>query len=294
MSVAVRPYAPEAASGVETDPCSPFEHVLELLLRNRGTPFAEIERVLADHPQNVFGHCLRAAIIVRSDDTTARSRLAMSIAALQAMCLDANDPACRHAAAAHAWLQADLALAAERYDAIVRDFPRDILAIVVAHALDFRANRRRRMRDRIAQVLPKWEVTEPGYASVLAMYAFALEENGEYLHAEGVARQALALDPGHPAAIHVVAHVMEMQGRSREGLEFLAATEAAWAEHTGLSIHLAWHRALFHLDANDLNSALATYDLQIANSTISEISALADASALLWRLELRGIELGQR
>src|SRR5262249_148885 len=56
------------------------------------------------------------------------------------------------------------------------------------------------------------------------------------------------IDPGHPGAIHVVTHVLEMRGRAREGLAFLAATESAWAEGTGFSVHLAWHRALFQLD----------------------------------------------
>jgi hypothetical protein len=131
-----------------------------------------------------------------------------------------------------------------------------------------------------------------GYASVLAMYAFALEENGQYGLAERIARRALDLDAGHPGAIHVLAHVMEMEGRAREGLAFLAATEPAWSEGTAFSVHLAWHRALFHLDANDPQSALATYDTQIAKT--SDMSALADASALLWRLQLRNVELGAR
>ena len=177
-----------------------------------------------------------------------------------------HDPARRHAAAARAWLEGDPALAAKRYGAIVIDWPRDILALVVAHALDFRLGRRRMMRDRIAQVLPEWEAAAPGYASVLAMYAFGLEENGQYRRAEKIARRALALDPRHPGAIHVIAHVMEMQGRAREGLAFLAATESAWGEGTGFSVHLAWHRALFHLDADDPHSALAIYDAQIANA----------------------------
>jgi hypothetical protein len=150
------------------------------------------------------------------------------------------------------------------------------------------------LRDRVAQVLPEWDAAAPGYASVLALYAFGLEENGQYRRAEKVARRALALDPQHPGAIHVIAHVMEMQGRAREGLEFLAETEPAWRETTGLSVHLAWHRALFHLDADDPESALAVYDTQIANTRDPVVSELADASALLWRLQLLNIRVGER
>jgi tetratricopeptide (TPR) repeat protein len=270
------------------------ERALELLLTHRGTPAAEIDRVLADDPRCVLGHCLRAALIVRSDAVGERSSLAASVSAIEAACPDKNDPARRHASAARVWLAGNPVQAAELYGAIVTDRPRDILALVVAHALDFRLGRRRIMRDRIARLMPHWHKGVHGFASVLAMYAFALEENGQYRRAEKMARRALAIDPRHPGAIHVVAHVLEMQGRAREGLEFLAATESAWGQGTDLSVHLAWHRALFQLDTDNPASALATYDAQIAIAGAPGMSVLADASALLWRLQLRDIEIGAR
>jgi tetratricopeptide (TPR) repeat protein len=254
----------------------------------------EIERVLANDPQSVLGHCLRAALIVFTDAVAARSSLAESLAAIEAACPDAQNAARRHATAAQAWLNGDPALALDRYGAILIDRPRDILALVVAHALDFRLGHRRMLRDRVARILPKWEITTPHYASVLAMYAFGLEENGQYRRAEKIARRALALDPRHPGAIHVIVHVMEMQGRAREGLAFLAATESAWMDTTGIAVHLAWHRTLFHLALDDPGSALAVHDTQIANARVPSMSALADASALLWRLQLRNIHVGER
>lgn len=270
------------------------EFALELLLTHRGTPAAEVDQALADDPHCVFGHCLRAALIVLGDDGAARPTLVASLAVIEAAGADADDRALRHADAARAWLEGNPTLAAQRYGAIVTDWPRDILALVVAHALDFRLGHRRMLRDRVAQVLPAWDEAIPGYASVLAMYAFGLEENGEYARAEKTARRALALDPRHPAAIHVIAHVLEMQGRTREGLAFLTATEPAWREGTGFSVHLAWHRALFHLDAVDPRSALAVYDAQIVKPGASDMNVLADASALLWRLQLRNIDVGAR
>jgi tetratricopeptide (TPR) repeat protein len=286
--------ATPAITSLETDSQRRWERALDMLLTQRGDASAEVERLLADDPGCVFGHCLRAALIVRAESTASRSALTASIAAIEAACPDTNDPVRRHALAARAWLDSDGAHAIALYGAILADWPHDVLALAVAHALDFHLGRRRVMRDRIAKVLPRWIATVPGYASVLAMYAFALEENGQYRRAEKIARRALALDPGHPGAIHVVAHVMEMQGRASEGLAFLAATESAWAEGTGFSVHLAWHGALFHLDANDPKAALATYDAQIATGRASHISVLADASALLWRLQLRKIEVSGR
>jgi hypothetical protein len=271
-----------------------LEHVLDLVHTHRGNPAAEVDRLLAGDPENVFGHCLRAALIVRADDTVARSALAASVTVIEALRPSTNDPARRHADAARAWLDGNSALALDRYGAIVIDWPHDILALVVAHALDFRLGRRRMLRDRVAQVLPEWNDAMPGYASVLAMYAFGLEENGQYRRAEKIARRALALDRGHPGAIHTIAHVMEMRGRAREGLAFLAATESAWIERTGFSVHLAWHRALFYLDADDPKSALAVYDAQIAGAPASGVAVLADASALLWRLQLRNTDVAAR
>jgi len=268
-----------------------LESILAAFLANRGDPSRDVDRALADDPEHLFGHCLRAAIVVRGDDAGARSKLVESIIAIETICQNADDHARRHAFAARAWLDGNHALAVERYGAIIVDFPRDILALVVAHALDFRLGLRRMLRDRIAQVLPEWHAAVPGYASVLAMYAFGLEENGQYRRAERMARRALEFDPRHPRAIHVIVHAMEMQGRGREGLEFLAATESAWID-TSFSVHLAWHRALFHFDTDDVGSALAVYDSQIANSRTT--SELADASALLWRLQLRNIPLGAR
>src|SRR5262249_19075971 len=254
----------------------------------------EIDKILLDDPHCVPGHCLRAAVILCGDALGAQASLAASISAIEAACPDMSAPARRHAPGARAWLEGDPLLAAERYGTIVIDWPHDVLALVVAHALDFRLGRRREMRDRIAQVIPKWHDGLPGFASVLAMYAFALEENGQYLYAEEAARRALDIDPRHPGAIHVVAHVLEMQGRVGEGLAFLAATEPAWAEDTGFSVHLAWHRALFELDTENPASAIATYDAQIAAASIPGVAVLADASALLWRLQLRDIEIGSR
>ena len=289
----MKPLAAKAAyAESDTDSFRRCEQALEELLTSRGNPAQDVDSVLADHPEFVFGHCLRAGLIVRADDAGARPKLLESVGVIETICADVDNPARRHAAAAGAWLDGDQALALERYGAILIDRPRDILALAIAHALDFRLGQRRMLRDRVAQIVPEWHAKVPGYASVLAMYAFGLEENGQYRRAEKTARGAMAVDPRHPGAIHVLAHVMEMQGRAREGLDFLAATESAWMDTTGISIHLAWHRALFHLDADEPEAALAVYDTQIAKS--GALSELADASALLWRLQLRNIWIGQR
>ena len=65
----------------------------------------------------------------------------------------------------------------------------------------------------------------PGYGYVLGMYAFGLEEMGEYARAELTGQQALALNPRDPWAIHAVAHVYEMQARLADGIEWLSTPQ---------------------------------------------------------------------
>ena len=90
----------------------------------------------------------------------------------------------------------DPALAAERYGAILKDWPRDILALAVAHSFDFRLGRRRMLRDRVAQVLPEWDAAASKLCEpFLRCLPFGLEENGQYRRAETMARRALAIDP---------------------------------------------------------------------------------------------------
>ena len=157
--------AERATTTVGANPLRQCERALDMMLTQRGDAFVEVERVLADNVGCVCGHCLRAALIVRADSSALRSTLAASIAAIEAACPDTDDPARRHGIAARAWLQGDSARAADLYGAILTDWPHDILALAVVHALDFHLGRRRMMRDRIAKVLPHWTAEVPGYPS---------------------------------------------------------------------------------------------------------------------------------
>jgi hypothetical protein len=87
---------------------------------------------------------------------------------------------------------------------------------------------------------------------------------------------------------------MEMQGRQCEGIAWLKETAAQWDQGHGTATHFWWHFALFHLDLNEVSSALDIYDAHIGARPGMSLSSLADASALLWRLHLRGLSLGGR
>jgi ATP/maltotriose-dependent transcriptional regulator MalT len=108
-------YAESATDKADFDSHTRCKRAVELMLTSRENPSVEVDRVLADDPQFVFAHCLRAAIIVRGDHDAARSKLVASVTAIEANCSDIDAPARRHASAARAWLEGDQALAVERY-----------------------------------------------------------------------------------------------------------------------------------------------------------------------------------
>jgi hypothetical protein len=192
------------------------------------------------------------------------------------------------------WSKGHRRSALDGYGELLIDYPHDSLALCVTHALDFRFGQRELLRDRVAQVLPDWHAGIPHFGYVLAMYAFGLEETGDHTAAETVARQSLEITPDNAAAMHVIAHVLEMQGRTDDGIEFLESTRATWQANPGFAIHNAWHLALFWLDRDAIDHATGIYDQMLRPSRSSPTSALVDASALLWRLELRGVNVATR
>ena len=266
-----------------------FEQALASLFRADGNAMATIERALARDPAFAAGHCLRAAALVLSGADSSSSALAASVAAIEGNA-GANERERRHAAAARSWLAGDVARAARLYGELLRDYPRDRLALLVAHALDFRLGQREMLRDRIAGILPHWDARDAEYGYLLGMHAFGLEETGGYDRALAAAHKSLELVPDNAAAIHVIAHVLEMRGPPDEGIAWLRSTQPIWVSNAGFSVHLAWHLALFQLDTDAAADALSTYDELIAPQLDGSNNGLVDASALLWRLQLRGTE----
>jgi tetratricopeptide (TPR) repeat protein len=271
-----------------------YEDALDLSVSYVLDPLATVQRAIDHDPDFASAHCLRAGLMIMSTDRTATPLLTQSIEAIEALGRRANDRERAHAAAARTWLDGDFAGAIRRYGEILLDYPRDLLALQIAHVGDFFLGASSMLRDRVAQVLPAWEVSTPGYSYVLGMYAFGLEETALYSRAEDAGRRALELNPRDAWAVHAVTHVMEMQGRLRDGVDFLTSRETDWAVNNGLAFHNWWHLALFHLDGGDFAQVLELYDRRIRASASPVPLEMIDASALLWRLELRGVNAGER
>jgi tetratricopeptide (TPR) repeat protein len=271
-----------------------YEQALELSVSYELDPLATIQKALDADPTFAMGHCLRAGLAVMATDRSAVPMLQESVEAIEALGRRANDRERAHAAAARAWLQGDFAGSIRRYGDILLDHPHDLLALQVAHVGDFFLGSSSMLRDRIAQVLPTWDTSTPGYGYVLGMYAFGLEETALYSRAEDIGRRALDINRRDAWAVHAVTHVMEMQGRLRDGIDWLASREYDWSVNNGFAFHNWWHLALFHLEAGNYARVLELYDHRIRPTPSQVPLELIDATALLWRMELRSANVGDR
>ena len=271
-----------------------FETALDLTASYFIDPLATITAAIEHEPSCAIAHCLRAALGVMSTERGAMPMIAESVAVIEAPETRANARERMHAAAARTWLEGNFARAVQLYGDIVVEYPRDLLAVQTAHVGDFFLGQSTLLRDRIAQVLPHWNADVPGYGYVLGMHAFGLEETALYDRAEDTGRLALEQNRRDPWAVHAVAHVMEMQGRVRDGIEWLTSREADWAVDNGLAYHNWWHLALHSLELGDHRRALELYDTRIRPQTSSVALEMLDASAMLWRLTLRGVDVGSR
>jgi tetratricopeptide (TPR) repeat protein len=257
-------------------------------------PLAEVDKIIVDHPDFAMAHAFRAGALATATDKAFEPEFIKSVHAAERLESKANERERLHIDAVRAWRDGDWERAAEHWGRAAISWPRDLLALQYAHVSDFFLGYSHMLRDRIARALPLWHSGVPGYGFVKGMYAFGLEEAGDYEQAEVQGREAVALNRQDGWAVHAVTHVLEMQGRAREGAGFLAAGVDGWAPNSMFAYHLWWHMALFHLDSDDVASALALFDEKISAGGFGQALELLDGSALLWRISLLGYDVGDR
>ncbi len=142
--------------------------------------------------------------------------------------------------------------------------------------------------ERLAQV-------HDGAPYVHGMQAFALEQAHRLDEAEEAGRRAVEIERADPWAHHAVAHVMETQGRVEDGLGWMYDMSETWDDKGFfIRLHNWWHVALFHLDLDDHAAALKVYDEHLEGLYPEFCQEQIGAISMLWRLELRGVDVGGR
>lgn len=260
----------------------------------QGNPLQEIENILKAHPDFVMGHCFKAALLTQSMEVRIYDSMLASVKAAEALAGKANARERGHIAALRAWVDGDFFGAVQHWELVLTHYPFDLFALMLVHLTDVLLGDIPGQRDCVARVFALWDESMPGYEFVLGFYSFGLEENRDFMRAEELGRQAVAIRPKHPYAIHAVAHVMEMKGRQTGGIHWMRSRVDDWA-NGDFANHLWWHLALFHLDLQQIDRVMEIYDTRLRSRRKGgDKYEELDATALLWRLKLLDIDVGQR
>lgn len=255
-----------------------------------------LKAALATDAQLVMAHLLRGYFMVMlgKRELLGRAQQALDAADRAIAVVGATPRERLHRDALAAWIARDLTLTIARFEALLGQFPRDLVVLKLTQFVLFYAGESGRMRDTVASALGAWDESLPGYGFALGCHAFGLEETGDYAAAERAGRKAIELNPQDIWGAHAVAHVCEMQDRVEDGLAWIGAHEAQWRDVNNFAFHVWWHRCLFLLAQRRFDEVLAQYDREVRAESTDDYLDITNAVALLWRLEQRGVAVGDR
>lgn len=269
-----------------------WNRVIRGILSHAASTGPDLNAVLQAAPDFALGQAVRglACLLLAKSEMMATAREAHAAAL-------AGAPGTRReyafVNALGEWLNGYPSRAAARLQVVLDVDPRDALAMKMVQAIHFVLGRPQAMRASVEGVLMAWD-DHPARGYLLGCYAFTLEETGEYAHAERVGRDGVELAPDDAWGLHAVAHVYDTTGRARAGLNWLTGRDSSWAHCNNFRYHVWWHRALMHLDLGEHDIALAQYDTEIRCDKTDDYRDISNAASLLSRLELEGMNVGDR
>ena len=189
------------------------------------------------------------------------------------------------------WVEGDAPAALAAHAQALARWPRDLCTLKLAQYHAFNLGDAPALLRLALAALP----AAHDQAWLHGMLAFGWEQCHRLDEAEHAARLALAMRPDEPWAQHALAHVMLADGRLREGAAFLRAASSQWQGLTSfMRTHNWWHLALFLIELGDEAGALALYDHQVWGVDKSYSQDQVGAVSLLARLELAGVDVGER
>ncbi len=268
---------------------------LAFLAHGAATP-THLGAALEAEPQFALGHITKAMFYILLGR---RELLATAEAAYQAAeAANRTQPISKRELhfleALRDWMKGHPKMALRHFEAALAHNPTDTLAMKLDHALRFVLGDHHGMRRMVEAVMPAYDNKHPGYGYLLGCHAFTLEETGEYKRAQIAGREALLLAPDDAWGLHAVAHVHDMTADAAGGIKWLTGREEAWAHCNNFRYHVWWHKALMHLDLGEREVVLDLYDQQIRQDKTDDYRDISNATSLLSRLELDGVDVGDR
>jgi len=283
------------------DAAAALDKALHNFIRWKADIVPNLKAALDADPGFAFGHTAMGLILHFARNAAFAPRIADALQAAEKADgnLTERERLYRDALAASA--RGEVAQAVAAYETILAAHPTDLLAVRLAQMELFWIGEMRWSSEINDRVESYWTHDIPGYGTYLSCRAFDLEETHHYQEAERLGRESVELDPTDVWGTHAVAHVLIQEGRHAEGIAWLEGLKDNWDEANQMKLHLWWHRCLFHLERGEFDAALDIHDSWVRNRELELVKAMPDlyidmqnGASLLLRLELRGVDVGDR
>ncbi|MGE4481170.1 tetratricopeptide repeat protein [Acidocella sp.] len=194
-------------------------------------------------------------------------------------------------AATRAWVDNDIPRAVKIADMIAQAYPRDLAMVKTAQYHHFNLGN-------AAGMLAIAETVEESNLDIPYMHglvAFGYEQCHLLPEAEKAAWRAIELKRKEPWAQHALAHVFLTTGRIEAGVAFLEEASTNWTDlNSFMSTHNWWHLALNYISLGRYEDTLALYDRHVWGIWKEYSQDQIGAVSLLLRLELAGVDVGER
>ncbi len=235
---------------------------------------------------------LMAACLTLSMDSPEGEALGKRyLAKATALAGGANDRERAWIAAVTAWADRDIDKALNLHTAMASQWPRDLMSAKIGQLHAFNTGDNEALVAIAERILP----ANADNHFVHGMRAFGLEQCHRIAEAEASGRKAVEMNRDDPWAHHAVAHCLETRGKMLEGVAWMRSMSDTWATcNSFMQTHNWWHLGLFLIDLDRADEALDLYDTRIWGVWKEFCQDQVNAVSLLARLELRGVDVGNR
>lgn len=260
-----------------------------------------IGAAIKSDPEFGFAHVVNGLVLHGARNAAFRPKIEASLAAAKSS-ISAMSPRERlYVEALEEAAAGRIARSVSIYEMILADNPLDLFAQRLSQMELFWIGEMKWSEEISGRIAPHWNASVPSYGIHLSCRSFDLEETLRFEEAERLGRKAVEIDREDVWGTHSVAHVLLMQGRHDEGIEWLDGLKENWQDANQMMLHLWWHRCLFHLERGEFETVIDIYDQWVRNRDLPLLEAMPDlyidmqnGASMLLRLELRGIDVGDR
>ncbi len=252
---------------------------------------ANILKAVEEDPDNCLANAYAGLFYMFLESKDAPGLARPYVEKAEAVAKDATRREQMNVAAVRAWVDNDIPQAIRLSEEIATEFPRDLAIVKSAQYHQFNLGN-------CAGMLKLAELVYDKNADVPYMHglaAFGYEQCHLLDEAEASARKAIEIRRKEPWAHHALAHVMITQGRIQESIQFLNDVSDTWVDLNSFMLtHNWWHLGLNLISRGRNDETLKLYDEKVWGVWKEYSQDQVGAVSLLMRLELVGVDVGDR